>query len=234
MNEYADEEVMDTKVPSNYTSSLKGDKVASDYRADVALNILEAHGNVSRKSPIVDIGCGYGNLLHKLQDCGYGNALGIEPIATVVEDLQSEDIQAHMGDVEQGIAWINNESVEAVICLEVLEHLYDPAGAVKEINRWLKPGGILIASVPNEYRLIQRLRVLRGQPIADVSKVGGHIKFFHWKTLPEMIEECGYVIDQQFGEGGLGMRKIIPGYHSILRSFPSVLAKWIFVVAIKQ
>jgi len=225
---------MDTKVPGNYTSSLERDKVASDYRADVALDILETHKNIHRGSQIVDVGCGYGNLLRKLQDYGYGNTLGIEPIASVVNDLQSESIQARMGDVEQGVDFISDDSVDAVICLEVLEHLYDPAGATKEINRWLKPGGIFIVSVPNEYRLVQRLRMIRGRPIADVSKVGGHIKFFHWETLPEMIKECGFKIDQQFGEGGLGMRKIIPGYHSILRSFPHLLAKWIFVVAIKQ
>lgn len=39
-------------------------------------------------------------------------------------------------------------SIEAVLCLEVLEHVENPFAAVSELHRVLKPGGRLIASVP--------------------------------------------------------------------------------------
>ena len=41
-----------------------------------------------------------------------------------------------------------DESLDAIICTEVLEHVTDPMLAVREMWRVLKPGGILLASAP--------------------------------------------------------------------------------------
>ncbi|PSQ97770.1 MAG: hypothetical protein BRD55_01115 [Bacteroidetes bacterium SW_9_63_38] len=222
-----------TRVPDNYKQSLKGDTKASKHRAEVVLNLLKKRG-LDRESRIVDVGCGYGILLRRLMEEGYSKTLGIEAIPDVVRDLKAEGIPAEEGDLEKGVDSIDDETVDAVVCLEVLEHLYDPAGALEEINRWLQPGGLLIASVPNEYRLIQRLRMIQGSPTSDVSLVGGHIKFFDWDSFPSMVEENKFDIKNQFAEGGIRMRKVIPGYVSIMKKLPRLLSKWIFIVASKN
>ena len=41
-----------------------------------------------------------------------------------------------------------NESFDAILCAEVLEHIPDPAAAIKELSRLLKPGGKLIVTAP--------------------------------------------------------------------------------------
>lgn len=41
-----------------------------------------------------------------------------------------------------------SDSVDAVICKDVLEHVVDPAGAAREIYRVLRPGGLAYVSVP--------------------------------------------------------------------------------------
>lgn len=46
------------------------------------------------------------------------------------------------------MAPVADTSYDTVLCSEVLEHLADPAAALREINRVLKPGGKLILSVP--------------------------------------------------------------------------------------
>lgn len=58
-------------------------------------------------------------------------------------------------------------SVDCVTLQEVLEHLEGAALAVKEINRVLKPGGILIASVPNPYYLWQ-IMTFAGREIGNL------------------------------------------------------------------
>jgi 2-polyprenyl-3-methyl-5-hydroxy-6-metoxy-1,4-benzoquinol methylase len=224
---------METRVPGGYTSSLKGDTKAAEYRADIVLSILSSRG-ASCDGSIVDVGCGYGVLLEKLMANGFSNILGVEPIEEVVQNLKARGIRGLVGDLEQGVEEIADDSVDIVSCLEVLEHLYDPKKALEEIHRWLRPGGILVASVPNAYRLMQRLRMLVGNPTSDVSLVGGHIKFFDWSTFPSMVEKSGFEIENQFGEGGLRMRKIVPGYMRLLRSYPHLFAKWIFVVATRK
>lgn len=225
-------EKIKTRVPNSYTSSLKGDEIASKYRANVVLNILQSK-EIGSDASIVDVGCGYGVLLEKLRDSKFNDFLGVEPIEEVVESLQSRGIEAILGDLEKGVDKIDDKSVDVVTCLEVLEHLYDPRSALNEINRWLQPGGILIVSVPNAYRLKQRLNMLAGKPTSDVTLVGGHIKFFDWNTIKNMVERANFRVESEFGEGGLRMREIIPGYMSILRTFPRLLTKWIFIIAKK-
>ena len=226
-------EEIETRVPEDYKTSLKGDTVASEHRADVVLELLEEK-KVDKDARIVDIGCGYGLLLRKLKKKKYNNILGIEPIHEVVEDLTESGIPARVGDLEQGLDSVDDRSADVVVCLEVLEHLYDPKAALHEINRCLRTDGLLIASVPNEYRLTQRLKMIRGRPVSDVSLVGGHIKFFDWNTFSNMVKTSGFRIDTQFSEGGIRMRKMIPGYVRIMRSLPRLLGKWIFIVAKKK
>lgn len=227
-----DEADVHTRVPDSYVTSLRDDEEASQHRAEVVLELLEQE-DVSRESRIVDAGCGYGHLLRKLRERGYERSLGIEAIGAAVNELAAEGLPAWHRDLEQGVGDIDDSSVDVAVCLEVLEHLYDPAGALREIRRWLRPGGLLVASVPNEYRLTQRWKMLRGEPIADVSMVGGHIKFFDWDAFPEMIESTGFRVVGRRAEGGIRVREIVPGYVRLMRALPTLLAKWIFVVARK-
>jgi SAM-dependent methyltransferase len=41
-----------------------------------------------------------------------------------------------------------SESIKAILCLDVLEHVADPFQAVRELHRVLKPGGKILASMP--------------------------------------------------------------------------------------
>lgn len=44
---------------------------------------------------------------------------------------------------------VASESFDAVLCTEVFEHIPDPMAALRELSRILKPGGILILTVPS-------------------------------------------------------------------------------------
>lgn len=47
----------------------------------------------------------------------------------------------------------SNEAFDAVICSEILEHVYDPSLVLQEVYRVLKPGGCLLATVPFLFRI---------------------------------------------------------------------------------
>lgn len=59
------------------------------------------------------------------------------------------DIKA---DITEFIPRTEN-TYDCVLCMEVLEHCVDPVGALYEIRRVLKPGGLLLASAPFGFRL---------------------------------------------------------------------------------
>ena len=76
---------------------------------------------------------------------------------------------------------------DVVICSEVLEHLPDYRGALREMLRVLRPGGRLAVSVPRPWceRICWRLaRAYHQVP-------GGHLRIFDTRRLRGEIEGCG-------------------------------------------
>ena len=81
-----------------------------------------------------------------------------------------------------------NNSVDIVICSEVLEHLHEYNDAINEIHRVLKPGGKFYASVPASWpeKICWALsKDYQNQP-------GGHLRIFNQKSLIEEIKISGF------------------------------------------
>ena len=81
-----------------------------------------------------------------------------------------------------------NNSVDIVICSEVLEHLHEYNDAINEIYRVLKPGGKFYASVPASWpeKICWALsKDYQNQP-------GGHLRIFNQKNLIEEIKLSGF------------------------------------------
>jgi SAM-dependent methyltransferase len=76
---------------------------------------------------------------------------------------------------------------DCVIISEVLEHLPNDRGALREITRVLKPGGVLAASVPREGPEAVCWALSR----AYHEKPGGHIRIYRRPKLEHMLREEG-------------------------------------------
>lgn len=76
---------------------------------------------------------------------------------------------------------------DVVVAAEVIEHLYFPKKVLGRIKLCLKPGGMLVGSVPNAFSLKCRLRYLRankrGTPMADPM----HINQFGWGEFQRFL-----------------------------------------------
>ncbi len=79
-------------------------------------------------------------------------------------------------------------SFDKVICSEVLEHIPDYAGALGEIQRVLKPGGLFCASVPRGWPE----RVCWWLSDAYHQVEGGHLRIFNARELRGQIESLGF------------------------------------------
>ena len=81
-----------------------------------------------------------------------------------------------------------DNSLDLIVCSEVLEHLHQYNDAVKEIHRVLKPGGKFYASVPAWWpeKICWALsKDYQNQP-------GGHLRIFNQSGLVSEIEESGF------------------------------------------
>jgi SAM-dependent methyltransferase len=95
---------------------------------------------------LVDAGAGRGRFVAAALAAGY-DASGIEPSDRGAGAALALGLPVQRAGIEA--AGIPPASIDAVTLWHVLEHLDDPAGALREIARWLRPSGTLLVGVPN-------------------------------------------------------------------------------------
>lgn len=100
----------------------------------------DAHG------VLVDVGCGQKPFASMFRD-HVSAYIGIDD-PTTAEPLGGSKADV-LGTVEQ--LPLRSASVDTVLVTEVLEHLPEPALALAELHRLLKPGGLLIVTTPMIY-----------------------------------------------------------------------------------
>jgi SAM-dependent methyltransferase len=94
---------------------------------------------------ILDAGCGSGRNMVEL--ARLGNVTGLELADASVERAR----QRRVGEVVQGsldaIPFEDHE-FDLAVCFDVIEHLDDDVGALRELRRVVRPGGTLLVTVP--------------------------------------------------------------------------------------
>ncbi|HEX3455893.1 MAG TPA: class I SAM-dependent methyltransferase [Gaiellaceae bacterium] len=110
---------------------------------------------------ILDLGCRDGALSTAYLE---GNqVIGVDVDRAALAKAEERGLETAWADVDEPLPF-PNESFDVVVTAEVLEHLRLPERALAEAMRVLRPGGLLVGSVPNCFRLKSRLRFLLGQP----------------------------------------------------------------------
>jgi 2-polyprenyl-3-methyl-5-hydroxy-6-metoxy-1,4-benzoquinol methylase len=137
---------------------------------------------------VLDLGCRAGALTRSYVD---GNdVVGI--------DAAKLGIETRWADVEEPLD-VDDEGFDVVVAGELLEHLREPERLVAEARRALRPRGLLVGSVPNAYRLKNRLRFLFGTP---PERDPTHLHLFRPTDVRELLREFDDV-DLRFVVGRL-------------------------------
>jgi len=142
---------------------------------------------------ILDIGCGFAQALLYFRQRGL-YASGLEPSPEAVEYARSQGLEVFQAGIED-FDCVGSRGFEIVTILNVLEHLRNPAATLLSIkDKLLKPGGMLVIDVPNEFNDFQT--------VAD-EEFGlkkwwicppNHINYFSASSLSHLLDICGYDI----------------------------------------
>jgi SAM-dependent methyltransferase len=96
---------------------------------------------LAHDAKIVDVGCGFGDLLKLLKDRGYSGLTGVEPDAECREGAAKRGLDVREGTL--AATGLPTGFADVAIVNAVFHHVDDYLSAVEELSRILRSGGVL-------------------------------------------------------------------------------------------
>ena len=147
---------------------------------------------LSDDAPILEVGCGDGSFTRSL--AGYSSRVtAIDISASQIERnaRAHPEITFHHHDVAQTFPFANG-AFAVIWCSEVLEHLFDPGFALREMHRVLAPGGQLLVTVPY-HGMFKDVLIALFKWDEHFAPTNPHIRFFTRKSLTQLAAGAGCV-----------------------------------------
>ncbi len=121
-------------------------------RAPYLRRIIRDHFPADRDAKILDVGCGYGALLHFAREAGYRDLSGVDAAKQQVEAAAALGIEGvREAGVLETLAAAAERSLDLIVSFDVMEHFTkdDLLRLVDAVHRGLREGGRWIIHVPN-------------------------------------------------------------------------------------
>jgi len=174
---------------------------------------------------VLEVGCASGRFLEYLRQRGW-EVHGLE--------LQPKG-QPYIVAGDASRPWPFTCQYDVVIAAEVIEHLVDTDGFLRECAAHVKPGGRLILTTPNLLFWVNRIRMLVGrQPY--FAYADWHVRMFVWSDLRQRIEKW-FTIHQLRGShvlAGVRHSEFFRVFAWLGDLFPTLAAHFIVVATPKQ
>lgn len=148
-------------------------------------------GDNTRRTPplkagrLLEIGCAHGSYLAQMRAAGW-EVEGIEFSEAAAAKARARGLRVRTGTVESVAP--PDEPVDLVAAWMVLEHLHEPATALRRMAQWVRPGGYLIASVPDASAFERRLFGSRWYAL----QLPTHLYHYSPRTLQKVLDHAGW------------------------------------------
>ncbi len=157
----------------------------------IDLDLLKINGHEC----ILDAGCGLGRHIWQVCKCNNGTSVAYDMDGTSLQSARYVLDQMDQKGETVGCYHLVTGSVtslpfddaifDKVICSEVLEHVPDDHGAISELTRVLKPGGVLAVSVPSRFAESICWKISDDYH----NTPGGHIRIYKHEEILNLIKD---------------------------------------------
>lgn len=178
------------------------------------LNYINQHAGLAGKK-VLDIGCGGGILSESMAQKGAvvkGIDLGEAPLSVAKLHAKEEGVEIEYQSISaEDIAAQEPQSYDVVTCMEMLEHVPDPAAIVQACSDLVKPGGHVFFSTINRNPKSFMFAIVGAEYILNLLPKGTH----HYEKLIRPSE-----LDQWIRQAELSTNDIIGmSYNPLLKTY---------------
>ncbi|MGO4501746.1 MULTISPECIES: bifunctional 2-polyprenyl-6-hydroxyphenol methylase/3-demethylubiquinol 3-O-methyltransferase UbiG [unclassified Dyella] len=165
-----------------------------------------------RGARVADVGCGGGLLSEALAKAG-ARVTGIDLGEKVIEiarlHMHESRLETPNLDIDYRVqssaelAAAEPETFDAVCCMELIEHVPDPAALVGDLVRMVKPGGVVVMSTLNRTPAAFGAAILGAEYIMRMLPRGTHhyAQFLKPSELGRLMRHAGLEVDDVSGLG---------------------------------
>ena len=140
----------------SFEDRFRGTRADIKSRQRIYLPYLEEGRLELDKYPLVDLGCGRGELLELLAENGI-RAKGVDHNRVMLQQCREIGLDVEEGDVVEYLKHQKANSLGALVALHVIEHLDQRTALVRlldEALRVLRPGALIMLETPNPTNLL--------------------------------------------------------------------------------
>ncbi len=171
---------------------------------------------------VLDVGCGDGLFLGMLNEKDF-NAQGVDMSDEGVKKCKEKGFDAVVYDASGGKLPFADNEFDSVVLLDILEHLYSPEDLLKEATRVSKK--YVVISVPNFNSIPARLQVLLGKVPENNRPNKGHVYWFNYLNLTDMLKKNNLEIVAFEANTFLASRLLVgPMMKLLTKKFPTLFA----------
>jgi len=159
------------------------------------LNYIQQHADGLFAKKVLDVGCGGGILAESMAQQGadvVGLDMGAEPLQVArLHALESGVAINYVQETVEAHALANPQAYDVVTCMEMLEHVPDPASVIRACAHLVKPGGHVFFSTINRNSKAWLMAIVGAEYILKMVPKGTHDikKFIRPSELLNWVDE---------------------------------------------
>jgi len=156
--------------------------------------------NIAKDAKVIDAGCGDGAFLQEMHKLGFENLVGFDQSPGVERaknlgfgEFSNSNIWDYLTEVEAS----GGSDADAIVMVNVLEHVTEPLDLLERIYAALPEKGLLCVTVPNDFSPLQQAFLKVKGHLPWFVHLPDHVNYFDFNTLNQALTRCGFnVIDQ--------------------------------------